>query len=672
MFINCKLKTMVEICPLEQSKGLRFFKLTSRFNKYLLFLIFILPAITSLAQTHNLTSNNKKAIKYYNEAVSYYQYENYTEAINLLNKSLKYDDNFIEAWLLLGDSFSEVHSVKDAISSYNTAISIDSLFFPGTYYLLGNLNFQIGEYQAAVDNYAALLHIPEVSKELLMLTYSRLIFASTAAQLVENPVNVIMQNMGSPINTNNDEYINYVNPVSDYIMLTRRTKLNGSYDGRGPRYKEELMQSYYTDSLWSNPELVSLPWKNDLDMGSLNLSTDGSSMYFTGCYWPAGYGSCDLYVSHSTGGEWFKPDNLGSSINTNKWDSQPIISSDNKKLYFASKRAGGKGGSDIWMSIKLKDNSWSPPINLGDSINTPKDEMSPFLHADGKTLFFSSTGHPGLGGYDLFVSRQDELGRWSLAKNIGYPTNSRFDDINIFVSIDGKQSWLSSDRDNGNGNMDIYSFNNYQEILPQKLMYIEGTVVDEVDNKPLKAKIEITNLSTSERVNTTFSDSVTGRFLIVIYPDVDYAFNISKKGYLFLSENINIEDSISSELVRQEFQLSPFTKGNKLTMNNINFEFNEFTLLPSSFIELDKLVELLNNNPMSKIEIIGHTDNSGDADYNMALSLKRAEAVGRYLIDHGIELRQLAFLGMGANMPIVSNDTEEGRAINRRTEVRVR
>jgi len=650
------------------------FKSLSNNIKYLFFIIVLLITFSQniYAQKYELSTSNKKAIKYYNEAVSHYKYDDFEEVINLLNKSLKYDNNFIEAWLLLGDSYSEVDSVVDAILSYETAISIDSVFFPSIFYLLGNLNYEIGEYQKAVDNYMTLSRLPGIPKEVLMLTYSRLIFASKAAWLVENPVSVVMQNIEFPINTDNDEYINYINPIGDYMMLTRRTMLSNLFDGRKPRYKEELMYSHTTDSSWDNPELVSLPWKNDLDMGSLNLSTNGSSMYFTGCYWPIGYGSCDIYVSHNIGSKWLEPSNLGSSVNTNKWDSQPIISSDNKKLYFASKRPGGKGGSDIWMSIKLDNNRWSPPINLGDSINTPKDEMSPFLHADGSTLYFSSTGHPGLGGYDLFISRQDELGRWSLAKNIGYPTNSRFDDINIFVSIDGKRSWLSSDRENGNGNMDIYNFNNYPEILPQKVMYIEGTVVDKANLEPIKAKIEITNLGTSESVNTTFSDSVTGSFLIVVYPGVDYAFNISKKGYLFLSENINIVDSFYSEVIRQDFKLSPVSKGNKLTMNNINFEFNEFTLLPSSFIELDKLVELLNNNPKSKIEIIGHTDDRGDAEYNMSLSVKRAESVGKYLINNGIGLERLMFSGMGADMPVVSNDSEEGRAINRRTEIRIR
>jgi len=636
-----------------------------------LFVLLILTISTSNAQNYQLSSSDKKAIKYYNEAASHYKVGNFKEAATSLEKSLKHDSNFIEAWLLLGDSYAEVKSKLKAISSYESAISIDSTFFPPAFYFLGNLNYEIGKYKEAVDNYVRFTHQPSASKELLLLTYNRLIFASTAVQLVANPVAVTMRNLGYPINTDGDEYINYVNTGNDYLMLTKRTRLASSQSKR-PIYKEELLYSTRSDSLWENPTSVNLDWKDDLNMGSLNLSTDGRRMYFTGCYWPVGQGSCDLYASHKSGSTWLQPYNLGNNINTKSWESQPIISSDSKKLFFASKRAGGKGGSDIWMSIKLKNNTWSPPVNLGDSINTPKDEMAPFLHADGNTLFFASNGHPGLGGYDIFVSRQDELNRWSLASNIGYPTNSRYNEINIFSSIDGKQSLLSSDREGGEGNMDIYSFYNYEETLPKKIMYVEGTVIDKVTRNPLKAEIQITNLKTSELINTTFSDSITGGFLLVAYQGIEYAFNITKKGYLFLSENINLVDSIEAESIKKQFELSPFTSGNQLVMNNIFFKFNEYSLLQSSFVELDKLVLLLQQNPIAEIEIIGHTDNIGNADYNMELSQKRAKSVGDYLSRKGIENSRFETMGMGASIPIADNISEQGRASNRRTEVKVK
>jgi len=639
-------------------------------TKLALLILLVLSSNIIIAQNYQQVSNSKKAIKYYNKAELYYKNNNYPKAIEFLTKSLKYDDKFIEAWLLLGDSYTEVDSILEAIISYESAISIDSTFFPHVYYLLGNLNYKAGQYKESVYYYS-LLKYPDVSQELLLIANERILISGIAANIKENPVSVLIENIGYPVNTKNDEYINYINSEKNDMLLTRRTKLPASF-GVNHTYKEDLMYSNRNDSLWEKPTLVDLEWRDDLNMGSLNLSTDGRIMYFTGCYWPIGQGSCDLYASHKSGSHWLRPYNLGDNINTSSWESQPVVSSDSKKLFFASKRAGGKGGADIWMSVKLKNNEWSPPINLGDSINTPKDEMSPFLHADGNTLFFASNGHPGLGGYDLFVSRRDELGRWSLAKNIGYPTNSKDNEINIFTSIDGKQSWISSDRDGGNGGMDIYSFENYDDILPKKIMYVEGIIVDETTKKPLKAKIQITNLSTSEIINTTISDSITGIFLLVLFPGVDYAFNISKTGYLFLSENINLKDSIGINSVKKQFELSPFKAGNKLIMNNVFFRFNEHELLPASYVELDKLITLMQQNPEAEFEIIGHTDNIGNNNYNIELSINRAISVGNYLIKNGIDRSRFETIGMGASNPIADNISEQGRASNRRTEVRVK
>ncbi len=622
------------------------------------------------AQEYKFSSDNKKAIKYYNSAAAHYKNNNFNETIKHLNLSLKNDGNFIEARLLLGDIYSDLKRYQEAITQYNIALAIDSSFFPPVYYFLANIYYEIGDYYNSSINYNKLLKFNSTSNDLRALATDKLLFADTAYKLVNNPVETNPVNIGRPINTSNDEYINYVNTDYDLIMLTKRTKQPAF---SSPRYKEDLYYTDYSDSVWSLPKVVVLGWRVDeRNMGTINFSTDGRTMFFTGCYWPKGKGGCDLYFSERVGNDWLKPLDIGNKINTSTWESQPIISSDSKKLFFASKRSGGKGGSDIWMSIKLQDNTWSPPINLGDSINTSKDEMTPFLHADGSTLFFASNGHPGLGGYDLFISRQDELGRWSLATNVGYPTNSRFNDINIFSSIDGLQSWISSDREGGAGGMDIYSFENYQEILPKKIMYVEGVVIDKVTKKPLKAEIQITNLSNFEIINTTISDSITGSFLIVVYPGIDYAFSITKKGYLFFSENINLKDSIGEESIKKQFELSPFASGNHLILNNIIFQFNEYELLPSSFIELNKLVKMLNQYPMSEIEIIGHTDSIGNADYNMTLSMQRAKSVMDYLIKNGIESKRLESKAMGQSLPVAPNNTEQGRAKNRRTEIKIK
>jgi len=625
-----------------------------------------------LAQEYQFSSSSKKAIKLYNLAANNYTNRNYGAALANLDKSVDIDPEFIEAWMLMGDIYTDLQSNEKATAAYERTLAIDSTFFPPVYYFLGNIYYENGDYKNSVICFRNLLNNDGISDELLVLAERKLITAEISRDIVENELNIDVINIGAPVNTKNDEYINYVNTDFDLLMLTKRTMLETN-QGSSPRYKEELYSSEFKDSTWSIPGLVDLSWRRERqNMGTINFSTDGRIMFFTGCYWPNSYGSCDLYYSNSLGTKWLEPSNIGDVINTSTWESQPVISSDSKKLFFASKRAGGKGGSDIWMSIRLKNNEWSPPINLGDSINTHKDEMAPFLHADGHTLFFASTGHPGLGGYDLFISRADELGRWSKATNIGYPANSKFNEINIFNSIDGKRSWISSDREGGYGNYDVYYFDNYEDILPQPVMYVEGLVVDKETGNPLKSNVEITNLKTAELVNITVSDSVSGKFLIVLFPGVDYAFNITKKGYLFHSENINLEDSIGTEAIKKRFELSPFKSGNLLVMNNIFFEFNKHNLLPTSYIELDKLAKAINDNPEFTIEISGHTDNIGSDSYNMKLSGMRAESVGNYLIGKGVSRNRLIYVAKGSTMPIETNNTEEGRARNRRTEILVK
>ncbi len=637
----------------------------------LLLVLFFSSHSILLAQQYDLTSSNKKAKKLYNLAISNYSNNNYGGALTSLDKSVEEDPDFIEAWMLMGDIYSDLESYEEAITAYESALSIDSSFFPPVYYFLGNIYYEYGNYSNSVASLTKLLEFEGISDDIRSLATAKLDIAMISKLIVENPVGNEPKNIGPEINTDNDEYINYVNTDFDLLMLTKRSKQISQ--GASMRYKEALYTSEYIDTTWTKPRLVELPWReDDLNMGTINFSTDGQTMFFTGCYWPIGYGGCDIYVSKGAGSTWLLPSNIGRTINTGTWESQPVISSDSKRLFFASKRPGGKGGSDIWMSIKLKNNNWSPPINLGDSINTSKDEMAPFLHADGNTLFFASTGHPGLGGYDLFVSRSDELGRWSKAENIGFPTNSKYNEINIFSSIDGSRSWISSDREGGYGSYDIYDFENYDIIQPKKLMYVEGLVVDKETGKPLKSKIEITNLSTAELINTTFSDSISGNFLIVLFPGIDYAFNITKTGYLFHSENINLKDTINNESVKKQFELSPFKSGSQFVMNNIFFEFNKHTLLPSSYVELEKLISSINENPSYNIEIIGHTDNIGSQSYNLDLSEKRAKAVGEYLVRKGISESRLTYKAKGSSEPLATNDTEEGRTQNRRTEVRVR
>ncbi len=635
--------------------------------KYLSLIFLSVCLVTSLFSQVNLSTRNKKALKQYEKAVSEYRVNNTAGAVEYLNKAVSYDNNFIEAWLLLGDAYTEINSINSAIESYEYALSIDSLYYIPVYYFLGNLYQSIYNFQKAGQYYGILDNNENITRDMALLLNTAIERNAFLLKEYSNPLPIVVENIGAPVNTTSDEYVNYLNSNSSYLMYTRRVLKENP--GSGRRYDENLYYSVNNDSLWQPPMMINEKWMEGFNTGSVNLSADGRKMFLTGCYWPGSKGSCDLYVSEKTGNIWQTPIAV-SSINSSGWESQPSISSDGKKLYFASKRAGGKGGSDIWMSVILNDGSWSPPVNLGDSINTTGDEMSPVIHADGRTLYFSSNGHMGIGGMDLFISRKDETGIWSNADNLGVPINTEDNEINIFTSLDGKTSWISSDREGGYGNYDIYRFNNPPEILPQKIAYISGKVIDKETLTPLNAKVEITNLENLNIVNSTVSDSVSGEFLIVLFPDIDYAFNISHPGYLFLSENINLNDTNADDYtVSKTFELIPVGSNKQLILNNIYFEFNKSNLLPSSKNELDKVVGVLNENPGSRIRITGHTDNKGNDDYNKKLSVERAKSVYNYLINNGVKASRLSFNGKGSTEPVSTNDTEKGRAANRRTEI---
>lgn len=639
-----------------------------RLKYFLLIFVVCISAVVSVAQGYNVSSENNKAIKNYHKATEAYKLGNTSESIFLLKKAVKYDANFIEAWLLLGDVYTDIDSINNAIESYEKAISIDSVFFMPAYYFLGNLYIKEHDFVKAKAAFQHINQDDNISIELMDLNSKALEKVAFLDEIYKNRLPIEITNLGEIINTDGDEYVNYLNSEVDYIMFTRRMELLNSSTGR--RYRESLFHAYSDDGVWNKPSLINQKWMKDLNMGSLNLSADGRQMYLTGCYWPGSKGSCDIYLSEKIGDTWELPKSFEKGLNTSGWESQPTISSDGRKLYFASKRAGGKGGSDIWMSVKLKNGDWSLPVNLGDSINTSGDEMSPVIHADGRTLYFSSNGYLGVGGMDLFLSRKDETGIWSIAKNLGVPINTEKNEINIFISLDGKNSWISSDRKGGQGNFDIWEFDNVKEIIPQKIAYVSGIVVDNVTLKPLKAKVEVTNLTTLSVVNSTYSDSINGSFLIILFPGIDYAFNISKPGYLFLSENINLTDTIiDKNTVVKNFELIPIGKDKQLILNNINFEFNKSRLLPSSEIELKNVVQIIIDNPEYNLMITGHTDSIGNNIYNQKLSLNRAESVYNYLINNGIDSKRLAFEGKGSDKPVMSNNTEEGRAANRRTEI---
>jgi outer membrane protein OmpA-like peptidoglycan-associated protein len=310
------------------------------------------------------------------------------------------------------------------------------------------------------------------------------------------------------------------------------------------------------------------------------------------------------------------------------------------------------------------------PINLGPEINTKGDEETPFLHADGRTLYFASNGHPSVGGKDLYVSRLGINGKWSKPVNLGYPINTEGDEAGLFVALDGKSAFLSSERPGGFGKLDIYSFELNEPVSAIPSTYVKAIIKHQDNKQPLSAGFKIAQLDN----NDLFAEGIStanGEFMLCIPADKTYALSIEKKGFIFHSEQFQPRGGTQLSPYLLEVYLKPIITGGSVILKNVLFAYNSHALMPVSYPELDKVAELLLANPQLKAEISGHTDNVGGEAFNLELSKKRAESVAVYLAVKGIDRSRITAIGFGASKPIADNSTEEGRTQNRRTEFRL-
>jgi outer membrane protein OmpA-like peptidoglycan-associated protein len=404
--------------------------------------------------------------------------------------------------------------------------------------------------------------------------------------------------------------------------------------------------------------------------GAQMISQDGQWLVFTGCYRPGGYGACDIYISYLTPNGWSEAVNMGPAVNSDQWDSQPCLSPDKRELYFSSRRSGGFGGSDLYVCRLQPTGNWGRPENLGPGINTPGNEACPFIHADNQTLYFTSDALPGYGDNDLFYTKRDQMGKWGQPVNLGYPINTINEEGTLFIAADGKTAYFASDRNDSHGGLDIYSFILREGIRPNRTLWVKGKVFDKKTTIGLPSTVELIDLASKQPVTKVQTDE-NGSYLITLPVGKDYAFNVNRKGYLFYSDNFSLSQHSPDSIYEKNIALYPIEANAMIVLKNVFFDINKFDLKPESQVELDKLVQLLNENPRVKIEISGHTDNAGKPSDNIVLSNNRAKAVVNYLVSKGIASLRVTSKGFGETKPVADNKTEEGRTQNRRTELRV-
>jgi len=638
--------------------------------KKLLLILLILNSsflISYSQKDYEFHTKSKTAINLFKRATSFYDSKQNDQAISELEKALKEDAGFLEAHILLGDVYTDVKQFDKSAEHYKAALKIDPEYFPQNFMNLARAEMQLNQYDSAKAHLEIFMNYKTRTMDTREKADKMLKICTFASYAVKHPVPFNPVNLGEGINSEVDEYLPALTADDLSLVYTRRRVMGTDKFGRKD-YNEDFLTSRKVDGKWVDAVNLGEPINTPGNEGAHCISPDGMFLYFTACN-RDNFKGCDLYYSRKTGNRWSAPVNMDRIINSDSWDSQPSISADGKTIYFLSSRPGGIGKQDIWKTTKNENGSWNAPENLGPAINTTDNELSPFIHPDGHTLYFSSDGHPGMGGTDIYFSRLGDDGKWQTPSNIGYPINTGVDESSLFVNASGNMAYFASDRFNGKGGLDIYSFELYPEARPVSVSYVKGTVKDKSNQAFLEAQFEVIDIATGKTIANSVSDKTTGEFLVCLPAGKDYALNVSKEGYLFYSDHFSCKNPADSKnAYKLDIALSPTKAGEKVILKNVFYETGSFDLKTESFPELNKMISFLKLNPKVTMEVSGYTDNVGDVKSNLVLSEKRAKSVYDFLIKGSVETARLTYKGYGEGKPVAGNETEEGRSQNRRTE----
>lgn len=620
----------------------------------------------SLFAQEELTTRSKKAAELYSSAQHYYDLYNYNGAIQSLNMAIEKDPKFVEAYLFLSQVYQEIRDYENAILFGDKALQVNPGFFPGIRLSLGELKMWTGKYESALNDFQLFKQLPKLNPKRIALADSLIVRCMFAIAAMSQPVPFSPENMGESVNSQYDDYWPSISADEKTLVVTSNIPRDTLMPYSERNRQEDFFVSFMEGKQWQKRQSLGAPINTKVNEGAQSLTADGKAMYFTICT-----RQCNLYYSRKEGDSWGIPVMLPEPVNSQHSTKQPSISPDERTLYFASNRPGGKGGFDIWLSHRRDDNSWTDPVNLGDSINTRGNEFSPFMHFDNTTLYFASDGHLGMGGQDIFMAKRKSDIAWSKAKNLGYPINTYGTEDGLVVSANAKHAYFSSVRD-GSQMRDVYVFDLPAAIKPIPVSYIKGTIVNDETGEPVAAKATLTDLAADSTLMAVVSDAVSGEFLVCIPSEKSYGFTVEHPNFLFYSDNFVVDKDYGVEKpFKREIRLSPIKVGNSVVLRNIFFALDSWELLPDSYSELDKLQNLLAQNPKIRIEIGGHTDNTGTVEHNAKLSENRAKSVVDYLLSKGVSPSRLKWRGFADSKPISDNSTPEGRANNRRTEFRV-
>jgi outer membrane protein OmpA-like peptidoglycan-associated protein len=648
-------------------------------------------------------SELKEALKYleagdelYKQGTSYYK-----QALGPYLMADKFNPNNAALCLKIGVCYLYSNNKFKAAGALEKAAKLNPSISNDVHYWLGKAYHFGGDWDKAVMEFRTfqkLTYNPSNYKVMIDQASKEIEECFTAKELSQKPQRVFIENLGDAVNSPFPDYGPVISADEDRIVFTTRRPSNtgAKKDNTINDFYEDIYISYNKNGKWSASQNIGKPINTDEHESTSGLSADGQKFLIY-----LGKNNGDLYETELKGLLWTKPEKLNKNINTEFKESSACYSPDGKTMYFVSDRIGGAGNRDIYFSKKDEKGKWGKAENMGNMINTPFNEEGVFMHADGKTLYFSSEGHKGIGGYDIYSS-VFENGAWQTPQNIGFPINTADDDVFFVLSASGKHGYYASvNAEMGYGEKDIYQITflgpekpmvlcNEDNLIASasapikenvlaptilikdaQLTLLKGTIIDDKTQLPLEASIEIVDNAKNEVIATFGSNSSTGRYLVSLPAGKNYGIAVKKENYLFHSENFDIPESAAYKEITKNIALKNIAVGTKIILKNIFFDFGKATLKPESTSELERLKKLLQDESSMKIEISGHTDNKGSAEYNQKLSENRAKSVVDFLIKAGINKERLTYVGYGKEQPIASNDKEEGRQQNRRTEFKI-
>lgn len=617
-----------------------------------------------------LSTKSKKAIELYMEADNYRVRGQNPQALELLNQAIDRDKNFAEAYYRRGLVYFTTRKFDLAIADFEKGLSLttDPSKKKAYWFDLGEAYLSIGNYARAGEMLRMFVAAEKRNQPKLQRALTMLKSVDYASSNQGDKSRYKQRPLSDTVNAFALQYFPVLTADQKELIFTRRLGNTGDDD-------EDLVVSRKDDSgKWLPPKSISSNINSQWNEGTCTISADGRKLIFTSCLGREGFGSCDLFQSEKVGDAWSRPQNLGPNVNTADWESQPSLSADGRTLYFVSDRKGGYGRRDIWISHLNEYGQWTKAVNAGKEVNTALDEISPFIHANNRTLYFASNGLPGYGGYDIFYLVKNVSGGWSRPVNLDAPINDHQDQFSLYITADGTKGYYVHEV----SGMESQSTSKIFEVeIPEedrlkfRSNYVEGRVTDRQTGRPLAAEIELVNINTNGIESVVKSDSITGEYLIVLTQGAEYALYVSKREYLFQSLNFNYSEVENFEPIVLDIKLDKAKAGSVSVLKNLFFDTDRYDLKEKSRTELHKIIRFLNDNPSIRVEIGGHTDNVGASEYNRQLSEKRAKSVYQYLTENGIEPQRLQTRGYGPDQPVGDNSTEDGRQLNRRIEFRI-